>query len=438
MCFVLARRCHMMIDLHSLRRRIREDPNQPRPRDLQKCARNGPLESHQPIQDEKYTPATHSLSRYSFYFILIDLFAERKHRGESVSGSTKQSIEASLPDLSFRGREESCEREPSPSVASSSSLECLGSVKGSTITTITRRPNAHRLLTTTTTTTTRATSLATVEVVTEPEATTLASTATALAAAIARSEASQRQHAFKRARSDSSSSLDSASNSSRSSSFLPSSKKRQTHGSKSRHSRRNETQQQQQHQQQQQQQQQLLNSRLSTSHRPSVKLIESTHKTPPAAASNAVVPTTTSQAHSGTRSGLSGSGPQSAKTIRNFTWHEYLESEQAEAAPVHAFKHVPLHQYFETLMSQTVFVEVQNRDPPPAACIDFHTRTRRNHSPSNFYWFASVVKYSGYWAKVRYLGYEHDPSRDFWVHMCSEHVHRVRIYIYIIYISAFF
>jgi hypothetical protein len=38
----------------------------------------------------------------------------------------------------------------------------------------------------------------------------------------------------------------------------------------------------------------------------------------------------------------------------------------------------------------------------------------------SFYWYATVIKYAGYYVKLRYLGYDQDDSADFWVHVCAE------------------
>jgi hypothetical protein len=41
------------------------------------------------------------------------------------------------------------------------------------------------------------------------------------------------------------------------------------------------------------------------------------------------------------------------------------------------------------------------------------------------YWFATVIRYAGYLAKLRYVGFEDDPRYDFWVHLCDTHIQPV-------------
>jgi hypothetical protein len=116
------------------------------------------------------------------------------------------------------------------------------------------------------------------------------------------------------------------------------------------------------------------------------------------------------------------------KTAEVFFWPEYLEKHNAIAAPVSAFKHAPLSDYW-TRVSLNLQVEVPNRDPPPDDTYDVMIES---NDPANdllhrkkLYWFASIVQIAGYWIKLRYLGYEDDSSQDFWTHFCDSDVHHL-------------
>lgn len=54
----------------------------------------------------------------------------------------------------------------------------------------------------------------------------------------------------------------------------------------------------------------------------------------------------------------------------------------------------------------------------------YNTNFKRKANPK-VYWFASVVKYAGYLVKLRYIGYDEDNSKDFWLHMCDSNIHHV-------------
>ena len=102
-----------------------------------------------------------------------------------------------------------------------------------------------------------------------------------------------------------------------------------------------------------------------------------------------------------------------------FSWPEFIEKEKARAAPVSLFRHVPL----SVLWSRNIDdlrLEVPNTNPVPDTQLTF--RTKNNAKP---YWVAVVVQFAGYYAKMRYVGYEDDASHDFWMHMLHEDVHPV-------------
>ena len=112
-------------------------------------------------------------------------------------------------------------------------------------------------------------------------------------------------------------------------------------------------------------------------------------------------------------------------SVANFSWAAYIERESGDAAPVHAFKHVPLSDFWKKI-NDNIKVEVVNKDPPPANALDLNNaNSTKITSKTSYYWFASVIKYAGYLAKLRYVGFEDDSSADFWVHMCDTNLHPV-------------
>jgi hypothetical protein len=106
----------------------------------------------------------------------------------------------------------------------------------------------------------------------------------------------------------------------------------------------------------------------------------------------------------------------------SFSWSAYLESQKKiSVAPVYAFKHVPMSSLWKKIMHHTN-IEIPNRDPPPSHLLDDAAKTTND---KNFYWFASIIYFAGYLAKVRYLGFDNDSSCDFWIHMCDPNIHPV-------------
>lgn len=103
----------------------------------------------------------------------------------------------------------------------------------------------------------------------------------------------------------------------------------------------------------------------------------------------------------------------------SFDWISYFEQHpDFTAAPVNAFKHAPLTNEWLKL-TKNLKVEVPNRDQPP-----FHILERKPLH-EKLYWFATVVKISGYWLKLRYVGFEDDSSSDFWMHINDKDLHHI-------------
>ncbi|KAM3591584.1 uncharacterized protein V6R79_004299 [Siganus canaliculatus] len=86
-----------------------------------------------------------------------------------------------------------------------------------------------------------------------------------------------------------------------------------------------------------------------------------------------------------------------------FDWGAYLEKETSLAASVSCFRHVPLSAHWDDIMVG-MKVEVLNTN----AVL-----------PSKVYWIATVIQVAGYKALLRYEGFEHDSSHDFWCSLVS-------------------
>lgn len=79
-------------------------------------------------------------------------------------------------------------------------------------------------------------------------------------------------------------------------------------------------------------------------------------------------------------------------------------------------------------LRKDTLVECVNNDRPPLEQLSVTTG-----STETIYWFARIVDLAGYYAKLRYVGYDEfiesgveRKSADFWVHMGDqEHVHEV-------------
>ncbi|XP_071318567.1 lethal(3)malignant brain tumor-like protein 2 isoform X4 [Trachinotus anak] len=92
--------------------------------------------------------------------------------------------------------------------------------------------------------------------------------------------------------------------------------------------------------------------------------------------------------------GLDGSG---------FEWGAYLEKETSLAASVSCFRHAPLCAQWDDI-TVGMKVEVLNTN----AVL-----------PSKVYWIATAIQIAGYKALLRYEGFEHDSSHDFWCSLVS-------------------
>lgn len=81
---------------------------------------------------------------------------------------------------------------------------------------------------------------------------------------------------------------------------------------------------------------------------------------------------------------------------------------------VSAFKHAPMNDFWDKLVTVGIKVEVLNTD------------ASGEEGDERVYWIATVIKVCGYAAKLRYEGYEDDGSHDFWVYLYNtELIHGV-------------
>ncbi|XP_042083010.1 lethal(3)malignant brain tumor-like protein 2 isoform X2 [Haplochromis burtoni] len=89
--------------------------------------------------------------------------------------------------------------------------------------------------------------------------------------------------------------------------------------------------------------------------------------------------------------------------VASFDWTAYLERETSLAASVSCFRHAPLCAQWDDI-TVGMKVEVLNTN----AIL-----------PSKVYWIATVIQIAGYKALLRYEGFEHDSSHDFWCSLVS-------------------
>uniref|UniRef100_A0A4W6G0G9 L3MBTL histone methyl-lysine binding protein 2 n=1 Tax=Lates calcarifer TaxID=8187 RepID=A0A4W6G0G9_LATCA len=94
---------------------------------------------------------------------------------------------------------------------------------------------------------------------------------------------------------------------------------------------------------------------------------------------------------------------QTGQDESGFEWGAYLERETSLAASVSCFRHAPLCAQWDDI-TLGMKVEVLNTN----AVL-----------PSKVYWIATVIQIAGYKALLRYEGFEHDSSHDFWCSLVS-------------------
>jgi len=102
------------------------------------------------------------------------------------------------------------------------------------------------------------------------------------------------------------------------------------------------------------------------------------------------------------------SGKRKDQKTTSFLWTRYLAKTDSHAAPVSAFPHAILNEYWD-LIQPGMKVETYNLD---------------SYCPVKLFWFAEVQQVEGYKGLLRYLGMEKS-GFDFWASLCSHDVHPV-------------
>ncbi|KAK7939985.1 hypothetical protein WMY93_003311 [Mugilogobius chulae] len=92
-----------------------------------------------------------------------------------------------------------------------------------------------------------------------------------------------------------------------------------------------------------------------------------------------------------------------------FDWGYYLNRETSLGASVSCFQHAPLWDQWDDITVGTK-VEVLNTN----AVL-----------PSKVYWIATVIQIAGYKVLLRYEGFEHDSTYDFWSSLVSGELHPI-------------
>ncbi|XP_072312654.1 lethal(3)malignant brain tumor-like protein 2 isoform X2 [Eucyclogobius newberryi] len=101
--------------------------------------------------------------------------------------------------------------------------------------------------------------------------------------------------------------------------------------------------------------------------------------------------------------------PQAPPAPKGFDWGYYLNRETSLGASVSCFQHAPMWDQWDDITVGTK-VEVLNSN----AVL-----------PSKVYWIATVIQIAGYKVLLRYEGFEHDSTYDFWSSLVSGELHPI-------------
>ncbi|KAJ0015731.1 hypothetical protein NQD34_014021 [Periophthalmus magnuspinnatus] len=93
----------------------------------------------------------------------------------------------------------------------------------------------------------------------------------------------------------------------------------------------------------------------------------------------------------------------------SFDWGYYLNRETSLGVSVSCFQHAPMWEHWDDVTVGTK-VEVLNTN----AVL-----------PSKVYWIATVIQIAGYRVLLRYEGFEHDSTYDFWSSLVSGELHPI-------------
>ncbi|XP_014249159.1 polycomb protein Sfmbt isoform X3 [Cimex lectularius] len=99
--------------------------------------------------------------------------------------------------------------------------------------------------------------------------------------------------------------------------------------------------------------------------------------------------------------------------VGTYEWIELLADPHFSATSVSSFTHAPMSNNWDNI-TVGMKVEVENTD-----CESYS-----DVIPDSF-WVATVLKIAGYKALLRYEGFGHNGSKDFWINLCSSVVHPV-------------
>lgn len=167
--------------------------------------------------------------------------------------------------------------------------------------------------------------------------------------------------------------------------------------------------------------------------------------------------------------------------LRTFSWLSLVQDANFTTANVSSFKHAPMSEFWDRLITVGIKVEVINTDVDTSQINIIHNAKSKANSSSNnisnsnkvndndvkissenqatqlkssskksssssnsklkkekqneaikrevatekVYWIATVIRVCGYLAKLRYEGYEEDGSHDFWVYLFDQDIHGV-------------
>lgn len=113
----------------------------------------------------------------------------------------------------------------------------------------------------------------------------------------------------------------------------------------------------------------------------------------------------------------------------------YVKDPNFSTANVSSFKHAPMTEFWDRLVNVGIKVEVINRDvaktegeseePQRTSSTPISSSSTAPPTSEKVYWIATVIKVYGYLAKLRYEGYEDDPSQDFWMYLFDDNIHGV-------------
>ena len=107
---------------------------------------------------------------------------------------------------------------------------------------------------------------------------------------------------------------------------------------------------------------------------------------------------------------------------KSFDWIAFLSNpsnSEVHCVPVSSFKHAPLSDVWDDLVTLALKVEVKNTD------CNLEQYQTGSGILSEAYWIASVVRFAGYYVLLRYEGFGNDSSKDFWVNIFTSAIHPV-------------